>query len=559
MGIVLKGFDEALGRPLALKLILPEYSSAFGSIERLQREARSIARLNHPNIVTIYGVGEDQGYHFIVMEFLDGCDLADFIRNKGPLPTRAAVGYARAAAAALGFAASQRIIHRDIKPSNLFITANGTLKVMDFGLSKELDADRSLTAVGAVLGTPSYMAPEQAAGAKLCHRADIYSLGCTLFTLLTARRPYEGKTAIEVMMKHAREPLPIDAALARQLGQDVVDLLRLMTEKEPEKRPADWEALIKRMDAVLLRLDSGGSPPEPRAMTPNTAPVEGSGSTAPPTGRTSPYEALVLASLPSKPTPALRSRIPVWWTFAAVAAGIGMVVSALLLLSPSRGSQSAGAPNLIAPGAAGSPAPVPQPSNSVAATAGAESSTDDSTMEAARLLHQTVCLLASRGEFATAAERLEQESGAVRVMRTSLAHSYQDVVEGFKLAASLDHALQAQSGGRFPERERRVLEATRPGVSEPEVLGRAFIYLAACDAQSHVPHAEEVLFRLSQDPTIPAHHQRMARALGGFHEWGDGVKRTSGTELPSNTTRRPPPQQPPSPPRQRTNPGTPRQ
>ncbi len=254
MGLVYKAHDEELDRPVALKIIAPEIAENATSLERLKSEAKASARLNHQNIVAVYAFESTGPWPYIVLEYVEGEDLGERLRRKGFLSEEEALDVVRSAAEGLAYAAEKNIVHRDIKPSNLFRTKDGGIKVMDFGLAKRLDVDLNLTNSGSVIGTPNYMAPEQALGKGVDARSDIYSMGCTLFTLLTGRRPFESTTPFDVLMKHVNEPLPIPDSLKEQAGGAVGALIEKMTSKDPGNRHQSWGELIEAIDRTLRYL-----------------------------------------------------------------------------------------------------------------------------------------------------------------------------------------------------------------------------------------------------------------------------------------------------------------
>ena len=228
MGRVYKARQVRLDRLVAVKIVRPDRLARPGAVERFEREARAVAKLDHPNIVRIHDANEAGDVHFLVMEYLAGTDLSRMVDLRGPLPVAEACGYARQAALALGHAHGRGLVHRDIKPANLMV-CDGVVKVLDLGLARlrapESLADDgppaaagaelvdTLTRDGAVMGTPDYMAPEQAlntAGADI--RADLYALGCTLYAVLTGEVVFPGGDALEKAKRHAaEEPRPLNA------------------------------------------------------------------------------------------------------------------------------------------------------------------------------------------------------------------------------------------------------------------------------------------------------------------------------------------------------------
>ncbi|MDY3562434.1 protein kinase [Gemmata sp. JC673] len=257
-GVVFRAIQTRLNRVVALKTVRVADRTAPDTLARFDQEAVALARLQHPNIVTVYDCGHTRGRAFFAMELLDGEDLAQRLQRDGPLPERAAWLLARQTAAALDHAARAGVIHRDVKPANLFLVAPPTgfplppgvpmVKVTDFGLALTLrgpgDTDPAQTAAGVFLGTPVYMAPEQFRG-TVDRRADIYSLGATVFQALTGRFPFGGRTVPEVMRQKAEPP-----RLSLPSSTDTADLVAAMMAADPADRPQDYAELIARIDAL---------------------------------------------------------------------------------------------------------------------------------------------------------------------------------------------------------------------------------------------------------------------------------------------------------------------
>src|SRR5262245_52344109 len=229
MGEVYRARDPRLGREVALKLIPETFATDASRLSRFEQEARAAGQLNHPNILAVYDIGTHAGAPYIVSELLDGESIRDRLRG-GPLPTRKAVDYARQIAAGLAAAHDKGIIHRDIKPDNLFITSDGRIKILDFGIAKltrpgdersGTTSSPTATAEGMVVGTAGYMSPEQVRGEAVDARSDIFSVGTVLHEMLTGRPPFARGTAAETMAavlnEDPKEPLPssVPAALAR--------------------------------------------------------------------------------------------------------------------------------------------------------------------------------------------------------------------------------------------------------------------------------------------------------------------------------------------------------
>jgi hypothetical protein len=276
MGAVFLAEHRLLHRLVAVKVIQPRWMGQPQAVERFRREAQAAAGLDHPNIVRAHDAEEAGGSHFLVMEYVEGVSLDRWLAEHGPLPAAEACAYGRQAAVGLQYAHEKGMIHRDLKPHNLMRTPEGTVKILDFGLARlacEPEGFRPLTDLGAVMGTADYMAPEQGQDSRTADiRADIYSLGCTLYHLLAGRPPFPEGTAVGKILKHSLEQ---PEALAR-CRPDLPAGLARVVEKMMAKRPADRYATPAEVaDAlepftqpgVLSRTDSrGASAPRRRAL-----------------------------------------------------------------------------------------------------------------------------------------------------------------------------------------------------------------------------------------------------------------------------------------------------
>jgi predicted Ser/Thr protein kinase len=248
MGVVYRALDEALQRHVALKTLLPALAADPEFVARFKREAQSAAALNHPNITQIYTIGQEGPIPFFAMELIRGRSLEAIVKEKGAIPAAEATGYVLQAAKGLRHAAQKKLIHRDIKPSNLMLAEDGVLKITDFGLAKAARSETRLTATGDVLGSPGYISPEQASGAALDARSDIYSLGATFFHLVTGRLPFEAPTPVAMIVKHLSEPLRSPRAVNPAVPYPVASAIQKMMAKRPGERFQDYEVLIRELE-----------------------------------------------------------------------------------------------------------------------------------------------------------------------------------------------------------------------------------------------------------------------------------------------------------------------
>src|ERR1700761_7767550 len=251
MGVVYKALDPTIGRTVALKTMRLDVHGldAQEMVRRFQNEARAAGVLNHPNIVTIYDAGERDGIFYIAMEFIEGTTLHEILTEKRVLATDEVLQYTRQIARGLDYAHSNGIVHRDIKPANIMITANGTVKIMDFGIAK---TGGQVTNTGQVLGTPNYMSPEQVKGRALDGRSDLFSLGVILYEMLTGEKPFVGQNVTTIIYKIVNEnpitPRDLDVTVHPGLSAIVTKALA----KAPDDRYQTGADLVRDLENYKL-------------------------------------------------------------------------------------------------------------------------------------------------------------------------------------------------------------------------------------------------------------------------------------------------------------------
>jgi serine/threonine-protein kinase len=251
MSTVYLARDETLERWVAAKVLHREISDQPDQIERFRREARAVAQVSHPNVVAVIDAGEDEGRPYIVFEYVDGETLKARIdhHNTG-LPLDESAAYAIEVGRGLAAAHARRLVHRDVKPQNVLIDSEGRAKVTDFGIARELEQD-GLTKTGRVLGTTDYVSPEQAMGQPVDARSDIYSLGIVLFEMLTGDVPFKADNVVGVAMKHVNEKIPDVQRRRRDVSSALAAVVERATEKKPEKRYADMNAMLAELENAL--------------------------------------------------------------------------------------------------------------------------------------------------------------------------------------------------------------------------------------------------------------------------------------------------------------------
>jgi predicted Ser/Thr protein kinase len=386
MGEVYRAYDPRLARPVAIKLVSAQRAADTKFLARFEREARAASALSHPNLAHVYSIGQYGTRPYYVMEYVEGKTLSRTLDEEGPLPIGRALDYLRQACEGLGAAEAKGIVHRDIKPENLMVDSSGCVKVVDFGLARPTEAGNTITQMDRVMGTPQYMAPEQAKSGTADHRSDIYALGATFYHLISGTPPFEGDTSLAVMLKHVNEPLVPLRRKCPTTPSCLADVVDRMLAKEPSDRYQTYNNVLDALENAKTSLE------RPVATVP-AAPLAGAALAVPETAGGDPTLVRAPAVPREGPMPPPRrtttvehvlilehgSGIPGWalTLIAVVVAGIAALFGIRGMRGSHAESASVGslpAPAATAPGrAAEASAPAPEPTVPVPASASEKS------------------------------------------------------------------------------------------------------------------------------------------------------------------------------------------
>ena len=280
MAVVYKAKDRLLNRYVAIKILRPEFTQDEQFLDSFKRESQAAAGLQHPNIVSIYDVGRTGNINFIVMELVDGRPLSDFIKENGRLDYKTTIDIAKQVASALAIAHKHQIIHRDVKPHNIMITSDGVAKLTDFGIARAVSNATMVADTSKIIGSVHYFSPEQARGAYVDERSDIYSLGIVMFEMLTGRVPFDGETPVEVALKHINEDVPSPAKLVSGIPPALDKVVLKATDKYQTERYKSADEMLEALKNVEFvtqmvgdRVFAGETDNKPRRDESLVAPV----------------------------------------------------------------------------------------------------------------------------------------------------------------------------------------------------------------------------------------------------------------------------------------------
>lgn len=377
VGEVFRAEDTVLGRVVAIKSLRPELAARPAVVQRFRAEARTLARLNHPHIATLYSWLEDDAALVMVMEYVEGPTFSGLVRTRGRLEPDLAFDLFHQALAGIGHAHDQGVVHRDVKGSNLMVAGGGHVKVMDFGIARVVGSER-MTRVGNLVGTPEYMSPEQIRGDEASARSDIYSLGILLFELLTGRPPFERRSEFDLLKAQVESPPPSPRELGTAVSAELEAVLLRALAKAPEERFASIHALREALSAA--------GAPAPASLAAEA--VAAAGETLPDPDTETPFaERETTPATELAPTrvlprddeedatalpPGLRRAAP-WLAVAAAGGALGLAINLLdtpeaVTTPATEPTPVASHPETLPPGLEGPPAPSQTPAESPAET-----------------------------------------------------------------------------------------------------------------------------------------------------------------------------------------------
>ena len=332
MGVVLKARHQRMNRVVAVKVLPEKALESPDAVDRFYREVEAAARLSHPNVVTAFDADEHDGTHYLVMEYVEGEDLAHLGHQRGPLPVDEAVGYIVQAARGLEYAHSQGIVHRDIKPGNLLLDASGTVKILDMGLARfeqglDDEADR-LTHSGQAMGTCGYMAPEQAEDTHSAdRRADIYSLGCSLYRLLTGKAMYTGDTLVQVLLAHRDQPIPSLRDIRSDVSEQLDNVYQKMVAKRPENRFQSMGEAISALEPCLHTIPAGAPAGTYQAEGKSDSNLKAFMNQFSPGGETIRQQADMETGEATPSPTSVPKPVRPWWLYAGISVGVVLLIT----------------------------------------------------------------------------------------------------------------------------------------------------------------------------------------------------------------------------------------
>src|SRR5437763_10723929 len=281
MAVVYRAVQQPLGREVALKALSPELLQDEGFVKRFEAEAKTLAKLDHPNILQIYDFELSDGVAYLTMPLVRGGTLRDILK-RGPLDALSAWRYLREVGDGLQHAHDAGIVHRDLKPTNVLIHSDGRALLADFGLARGAGQPTHLTTIGLAIGTPGYMSPEQVMGHDVDRRADIYAMGALTFEMLTGRLPYVGANRMEVAYSTVNSPLPSAVKISPNLPDELDQLLQKVLAKDPNERPQTVRDLLGQMAKLPQRRSTGATVPPVPAAVPAASQARASAAASPP-------------------------------------------------------------------------------------------------------------------------------------------------------------------------------------------------------------------------------------------------------------------------------------